>query len=153
MEFLYSQNYSGYKGKIIGSFRDNHGSLVNVTMGGYGCLIACHAMALSYFNKKAMYPDQYFDWAKKKGHMTSDGRISTQALTDASGGHLVLVAKPQGTTYGIRQVDFGPLGHYIFDDPLIPNMTIDPWNGQRKDFKEYIKTHPLTGKVFYFSVK
>jgi len=133
--YYYSQRFSAYA---------NHKIANGYTMATHGCYITCFAMILSYFNNAPFYPDQMLDFLQRKGYVLPDARVMNSGLEDAAGGklHFDYHVRPRlgEHTYGIRQVYFGPIGHWIIDHPLIPDMVIDPWDGRVKDFEDFAYT-------------
>ena len=131
--YYYSQRYSVYANEIIGQ--------PNLTMANYGCLVCDCAMLISYFNDKPLYPDIFLVWLKYHNGLTKDGRLYWIKVCEATNDKLKFSYKPdakQGEiTYGLRQVYFGRLNHWILDHPLIPNKVIDSWDGKVKDYNSF----------------
>lgn len=141
MDFYYSQRYGAYANKNIAN---------GFTLGSHGCVITCHAMVLSYFNGNPFYPDQMLDFYQRKGYVLPDARVRNSGLEDAAGGKLRFdynnSPKPGETTYAVRQVYFGPIGHWVIDHPTQVGMIIDPYTGTVKPYKSFV----YTGQVRYF---
>ena len=141
MDYLYSQKYSGYANKKIAN---------GFTMATHGCYITCFAMILSYFNGRAFYPDNMLDFLQKKGYVLPDARVYNEGLEDAAGYKLRFDYRPtpkEGEiTYGIRQVYFGPIGHWVIDHPTKVGKVIDPYDGKIKDYKSF----SYTGQARFF---
>ena len=137
--YYYSQRYGGYASKIIGTI-SNHA----FTMRSDGCLITDCAMLLSYFNDRALYPDQLLEWLKTHDGLLPDGRLLWNKICEAAGNKLRFsyVPNPQygEITYGLRQVIFGRFNHWVFDHPIIANMIIDPWTGSALPYNSFIYT-------------
>jgi len=153
-EFIYSQRFSAYKDRPIGWYLDHKGHTITLTMGGEGCAITCFAMLLSYFNKKAFYPDQMLSWLEANKGITRDGRVYWEALCRAAGGKLRLDTKPakrEGENFciGIRMMHFGN-GHFIMDNPNQIGMMNNPWTGKIENFSEYEQKYPATGYNFFY---
>jgi len=143
-DYLYSQRYGAYANE---KFRDPKYGL---NMANAGCVITCCAMLISYFNDKALYPDQFLIWLKAHNGLTSDGRLYWNKVCEATANKLRFSYKndvrPGETTYTLRQVYFGRLNHWVMDSPTKIGMIIDPWDGQVK----YYSFYRYTGQHRYF---
>lgn len=117
----------------------------------HGCYIACFAMILSYFNNRPFYPDQMLDFLQRKGYVMSDARVQNRGLEDAAGFKLKFNYHeyPAPKVYAIRQVYFGPIGHWVLDSSTQVGMINDPFDGLVKSYKHY----SYTGQVRYFMNK
>lgn len=119
-------------------------------MGTHGCYITDMAMILSYFNDRPFYPDQMLEFLKRKRYVLPDARVFNKGLEDAAGFKLRFSYRvdplPGDRVYGMRQVYFGPIGHWVIDHPLIPNKVIDPFDGQVKNYTDFA----YTGQNRYF---
>jgi len=156
-EYIYSQRFSAYKNEPIGSYLDNKGHTITLTMGGEGCAVTCFAMLLSYFNKKAFYPDQMLKWLKSNRGITSTGLVYWEALCRAAGGKLRVDRVPhmrndENFCIGIRMMHFGN-GHFIMDNPNQKGMMNNPWTGKIENFSEYEQNWPATGYNFFYMGK
>ena len=142
--YYYSQRFPTYANKPIAN---------GYVMATHGCYITDFAMILSYFNNRPFYPDQILEFLKHKNYVLPDARVYNKGLEDAAGFKLRfdynITPKPGEHIYGIRQVYFGPIGHWVIDHPIIPDKVIDPYDGQVKDFKEF----SYTGQVRFFMGK
>ena len=144
MNYYDSQKYHAYKDTPIANV---------FTMQSHGCYITNMAMILSYFNDRAFYPGEMLAFLKEKNYILGDARVYNKGLEDAAGFKLrfdyQVTPKPGEHIYGIRQVYFGPIGHWVIDHPIIPNKIIDPYDGKIKDFNSFA----YTGQVRYFMGK
>jgi len=142
--YYYSQRYSGYANKRIAN---------GYTMGTHGCYITCFAMILSYFNDKAFFPEEMLYFLQGKNYVLPDARVYNEGLEDAAGYELRFdynVTPKEGEhTFGIRQVYFGPIGHWVMDHPFEAGKVIDPYDGQVKDYNSF----SYTGQTRFFMGK
>jgi len=143
-EHYYSQRFGAYaKKRIVNGY----------TMDTHGCYITCFAMILAYFNKADFYPEQMLEFLQRKKYVLRDARVMNSGLEDAAGGKLRfdyrVTPKAGEHTYGIRQVYFGPIGHWVIDHPIIPHKVIDPYDGKVKDLWDFA----YTGQVRHFMGK
>jgi hypothetical protein len=146
MDFYYSQKYWVYANSIIG-YSNGH----PLRMADSGCLITDWAMVLSYFNGKPYYPDMALTWLLRHNGLTSGGLLKFPSMTEATAGKLRYSltpnAKPGELTYGIRQVKWDSMNHWVMDHPTIAGKVIDPWMGS---VKPYLHEHKYTGRnIFY----
>lgn len=143
-EYYYSQKYHAYANKKIAN---------GYIMASHGCYITCFAMILSYFNHKAFYPEQMLKFLQRKGYILPDARVYNSGLEDAAGNELRFdyheTPKIGEHIFGIRQVYFGPINHWVLDHPIIPNKIIDTYDGKVKDYNHY----SYTGQVRFFMGK
>ncbi len=139
--YYYSQKYGAYAKIPIAN---------GYFMGTHGCYVTCFAMILSYFNDKPFYPQEMLYFLQGKNYVLPDARVYNKGLEDAAGFKLRFSyhvnPKPGERVFGIRQVYFGPIGHWIIDHPLIPNKVIDSYDGKVKNFTDF----SYTGQARFF---
>ncbi len=125
MEYIYSQRDPRWRNLYL----DNSG----LTVDKFGCKVTNDAMIISYFLDRQVLPSEYVRWANEHNLIRNDGQIVRDAICKFTNNALrfsnIPNPAPGEITYGIRQVYFGALNHWVADHPRIPNIVIDPWTG------------------------